>query len=72
MTKFTLTTCDKVKRELIEAGWTQVATTSSTGEGVRYGVQFIKDGKVYFLNEHTYISGMSGDQMATACLPIFN
>lgn len=63
---------EKAKKQLVEAGWTQISSVMSDSAGIRYGSHFVKDGKEFFLNKDTYMEGFSGDEMAEACSPIFN
>jgi hypothetical protein len=60
-----------VKAELIVAGWEHTCTVM-TGEGLNYGLCFIKDGNKFYLNQDTYMIGFDGPAMAECCLPLFN
>lgn len=63
---------EKAKKELVADGWEQISSVMSDTGGLRYGSQFLKDGKVFFLNKDTYMEGFTGVKMAEICLPIFN
>lgn len=72
MTAFTKQASQQAKKELAAAGWEHIATVCSDTAGLRYGSHFLKQGAEFFLNKDTFMTGMTGDQMAEACRPIFN
>lgn len=62
----------KYSDQLIGAGWEKVLSVMSDGGGLAYGTLWLKDGKKYYLNKDTVSRTIHADEMAIACIPIFN
>lgn len=62
----------KAKNELIQAGWNHILTSCNDQAGLKYGSLFTKDGKEFWFNKDTYMTGFTGDEMAELYSPIFN
>lgn len=76
MTTLTGKTLVKAIAELVQAGWTKIATVMKGSDAhnlFAYGLLFTKDGKKFYLNKDTYVADWhTGKETAEICKPLFN
>jgi hypothetical protein len=75
MTTLTGKNLVKAIGELVQAGWTKVASVMSDKENdnrFAYGILFTKDGQKFYLNKDTYIPDWNTSRTAEVCKPLFN